>query len=139
MSPPPRWARPAAIRNPGSLLAGEGQFPWSASSDCWWNALRCPRRAAGTGPVPCLDHGRAVWRQPVTGAQLAAEIARDAVRTFAVPTVERIRKCGSDNCYLTYLDTSRPGRRRWCSMQRCGNRHKVAEFRHRQTSQGEPS
>jgi len=87
--------------------------------------------AAGAGPVLRLAGGRAVWRQPVTGAQLAAEIARDAVLTFAEPTVGRIRKCGADNCYLIYLDTSRPGRRRWCSMQRCGNRHKIHEFRHR--------
>jgi predicted RNA-binding Zn ribbon-like protein len=87
--------------------------------------------AAGRPPVPRLDGGRATWREPVTGAQIAAAIARDAVRTFAEPTVGRIRKCGADNCYLMYVDTSRPGRRRWCSMQRCGNRHKVKEFRER--------
>ncbi|HEU4423620.1 MAG TPA: ABATE domain-containing protein [Pilimelia sp.] len=87
--------------------------------------------AAGAGPVPRLERGRAVWLRPVTGAQFAAEIARDAVRTFADPDVARVRKCGAPDCYLIYVDTSRPGRRRWCSMQRCGNRHKVAEFRHR--------
>uniref|UniRef100_UPI0028119726 CGNR zinc finger domain-containing protein n=1 Tax=Streptomyces sp. TaxID=1931 RepID=UPI0028119726 len=25
----------------------------------------------------------------------------------------------------------RPGRRRWCSMERCGNRHKVRAYRSR--------
>ncbi|MDI5982688.1 CGNR zinc finger domain-containing protein, partial [Amycolatopsis magusensis] len=30
------------------------------------------------------------------------------------------------------LDTSRPGNRRWCSMQRCGNRNKVKAYRERQ-------
>jgi predicted RNA-binding Zn ribbon-like protein len=87
--------------------------------------------AAGAGPVPQLVGSRVAWRQPVTGGQLAVEIARDAVHTFTEPTRARIRKCGADNCYLIYLDTSRPGRRRWCSMQRCGNRHKVTEFRQR--------
>ncbi|WP_235492647.1 MULTISPECIES: CGNR zinc finger domain-containing protein [unclassified Leifsonia] len=28
-----------------------------------------------------------------------------------------------------YVDTSRAGTRRWCSMQRCGNRAKVRKFR----------
>jgi predicted RNA-binding Zn ribbon-like protein len=32
-----------------------------------------------------------------------------------------------------FYDTSRPGNRRWCSMQRCGNRHKVGNYRTRHT------
>jgi predicted RNA-binding Zn ribbon-like protein len=53
------------------------------------------------------------------------------VLTFAEPAVQRVRQCSADNCLIVYLDTSRPGRRRWCAMQRCGNRHKVAEHRAR--------
>ena len=41
----------------------------------------------------------------------------------------RIRECSADDCRLVYLDTSRSGTRRWCSMQRCGNRAKVRTFR----------
>ena len=43
----------------------------------------------------------------------------------------RLRQCAGDNCALLFLDTSRPGKRRWCSMERCGNRNKVREFRSR--------
>jgi predicted RNA-binding Zn ribbon-like protein len=89
--------------------------------------------ASGEALVPQLD-GRAhrvTWRTPVSGRQIAAEIARDAVRTFSQPTVERVRVCSAHNCYLMYVDTSRPGQRRWCSMQRCGNRSKVREYRKR--------
>ncbi|HYN95581.1 MAG TPA: CGNR zinc finger domain-containing protein [Pilimelia sp.] len=93
--------------------------------------------ARGAGPVPQLVGGRATWRRPVTGGQLAAEIARDAVRTFAEPTVRRLRRCAAPNCALAYVDTSRPGNRRWCSMQRCGNRHKVAGFRQRHGAEEE--
>jgi predicted RNA-binding Zn ribbon-like protein len=39
--------------------------------------------------------------------------------------------CEGDDCYLMFFDTSRPGNRRWCSMQRCGNRHKVGAYRSR--------
>ena len=35
-----------------------------------------------------------------------------------------------------FLDTSRAGRRRWCSMATCGNRQKVAAYRRRRTPSG---
>jgi predicted RNA-binding Zn ribbon-like protein len=88
--------------------------------------------AGGAPPVPRIGvDGAHTWRQPVTGAQLAAAIARDAVRTLTPPIAARVRMCGADNCALIYLDTSRPGRRRWCSMERCGNRAKVRGHRAR--------
>ena len=90
--------------------------------------------AAYAGVVPQLDPvtREVVWRDPVSARQLIAEIARDAVATFAEPNIRRIRQCSAPNCYLVYLDTSRPGQRRWCSMQRCGNRKKVTDYRQRQ-------
>jgi predicted RNA-binding Zn ribbon-like protein len=89
--------------------------------------------AAAPGVTPQVDPAtaRLVWRPPVTAAQLVAELARDAVATFSAPTVDRVRKCADPRCALLYLDTSRPGRRRWCSMQRCGNRSKIFEYRQR--------
>jgi predicted RNA-binding Zn ribbon-like protein len=95
--------------------------------------------AAGAGVVPQIDPatGQRTWRRPVTGAQLVVEFARDAVATFSEPTVHRIRMCAADACYLIYLDTSRPGRRRWCSMQRCGNRAKATGYRTRRRPGGE--
>ncbi|MFF8813943.1 CGNR zinc finger domain-containing protein [Streptomyces pactum] len=88
--------------------------------------------AAGPPLVPELTgDGERAWVRPVTAAQLLATVARDAVDLFSGPYADRIRECGSDNCYLIFVDTSRPGRRRWCSMQRCGNRHKVRALRAR--------
>jgi predicted RNA-binding Zn ribbon-like protein len=89
--------------------------------------------AAAPGVTPQVDPStaRLVWRPPVTAAQLVAELARDAVATFSAPTVDRVRKCANPRCALLYLDTSRPGRRRWCSMRRCGNRNKILEYRQR--------
>jgi predicted RNA-binding Zn ribbon-like protein len=45
----------------------------------------------------------------------------------------RIRKCA--NCVLHFYDTSEKGTRRWCSMQMCGNRFKVAAYSARQHRQ----
>jgi predicted RNA-binding Zn ribbon-like protein len=89
--------------------------------------------ACGEALVPRLDgrRQRMTWGKPISGRQIAVEIARDAVRTFSEPTVARLRMCAAQNCSLMYLDTSRPGTRRWCSMQRCGNRSKVREYRRR--------
>ena len=63
--------------------------------------------------------------------QALSTVARDAVATFGPELRARIRKCSADDCELVYLDTSRSGNRRWCSMQRCGNRAKVRAHRAR--------
>jgi predicted RNA-binding Zn ribbon-like protein len=40
-----------------------------------------------------------------------------------------LRRCANhDSCVLLFLDTSRSRTRRWCSMELCGNRSKVAAF-----------
>ncbi|WP_405644519.1 CGNR zinc finger domain-containing protein [Streptomyces uncialis] len=76
------------------------------------------------------DGGRA-WASGATGGQLLSTVARDAVELFGGPHGDRVRECATDNCALLFVDTSRPGRRRWCSMERCGNRHKVRTHRAR--------
>ena len=81
-----------------------------------------PRLAGGA-----LQAGRTDPR----AAQALSTIARDAVALFSGATPGRIRNCDADDCDIVYLDTSRAGNRRWCSMQRCGNRHKVRAHRAR--------
>jgi predicted RNA-binding Zn ribbon-like protein len=41
----------------------------------------------------------------------------------------RIRKC--ESCVVHFFDTSKKGSRRWCSMNICGNRLKVAAYQRR--------
>ena len=70
---------------------------------------------------------------PARGAVRAAmsTIARDAVELFGGPHAARIRECAAPDCSGLFLDASRAGRRRWCSMAACGNRTKVAAYRTR--------
>ncbi|WP_435836086.1 CGNR zinc finger domain-containing protein [Streptomyces anulatus] len=77
------------------------------------------------------------WAPGGTGAGLLSTVARDAVELFTGAFAHRIRTCGADGCRLLFVDTSRPGRRRWCSMERCGNRHKVRAHRARLTAADE--
>jgi predicted RNA-binding Zn ribbon-like protein len=71
------------------------------------------------------------WARPVTVEAALSTLARELIEILAGPLAERVRECGGDNCGLVFVDTSRSGARRWCSMERCGNRHKVRAFRER--------
>ncbi|MEU4179340.1 ABATE domain-containing protein [Streptomyces sp. NPDC026589] len=75
--------------------------------------------------------GNREWAPGGTGTGLLSTVARDAVELFTGAFAHRIRTCGAHGCRLLFVDTSRPGRRRWCSMERCGNRHKVRTHRAR--------
>ena len=64
------------------------------------------------------------------------ELARGAIELVAGPELPRIRDCADPSCSLMFIDHSPPGRRRWCSMERCGNRAKTKSYRRR--SRGAP-
>lgn len=65
---------------------------------------------------------------------LLAAIARSAAELIAEGATSRFRVCSNPDCGLFFYDTSRTRRRRWCSMSRCGNRHKVAAFSRRHSA-----
>lgn len=90
------------------------------------------RLAAEPPAAPQLQAaGGITWSTGGVTALLAA-VARDGVELLGGPLAERIRGCAGEGCALLFVDTSRSGRRRWCSMTGCGNKAKVAEFRRRQ-------
>ncbi|TWB12843.1 putative RNA-binding Zn ribbon-like protein [Nitrospirillum amazonense] len=65
-----------------------------------------------------------------------ATVAREAVHLFGGAATAHIRQCQSPTCTLFFVDTSRAGDRRWCSMKGCGTKAKVAEFRRRRREGG---
>jgi predicted RNA-binding Zn ribbon-like protein len=91
--------------------------------------------AATPDVPPVLAGGR---RQAGAGrirvGQTLSTLARDAVALFAGEGASRIRRCAAEDCGFVFHDESRTGTRRWCSMQRCGNRAKVRAFRQRTAS-----
>jgi predicted RNA-binding Zn ribbon-like protein len=106
----------------GDLVAGR---PVAAADRAAINAA-----AAWPPPVPVLAAGgAAAVAGPVTTTQALSALARDAVDLFGGPLAGRIRVCAADDCGLLFVDQSRPGARRWCSMQRCGNLAKVRRHR----------
>ena len=56
-----------------------------------------------------------------------SSIARLTIELLTGDELRRVRQCAG--CSLLFLDRSRPGHRKWCSMDRCGNRSKTARYR----------
>lgn len=94
------------------------------------------RAAAGPPLVPTLaaDGTTEEWAPPVRATQALSMLAREMIELLSGPLSGRIRECASDNCPLIFVDSSRPGARRWCAMERCGNRHKLRALRTRRAT-----
>jgi predicted RNA-binding Zn ribbon-like protein len=86
-------------------------------------------------PVPALLQKRdgKVIREIVfelrRPADLWAPIADAAADLLAETELSRLRKC--ESCVVHFFDTSKKGSRRWCSMNICGNKLKVAAYQKR--------
>lgn len=57
-----------------------------------------------------------------------APIARSVAELIAEGPQAPVRKCGNPRCPLYFYDISRNQKRRWCSMESCGNQAKVRSF-----------
>jgi predicted RNA-binding Zn ribbon-like protein len=82
------------------LVARDGQLAWSWA----WTESRSP-------------FDRVVW-----------PVVKSAADRLASPGAADIRECASSTCTWLFVDQSRTKRRRWCSMQTCGNRAKARRF-----------
>jgi predicted RNA-binding Zn ribbon-like protein len=101
------------------------------------DAIAVINRAAAVPPlVPELTGGGTIsrWAAPVRATQALSTLAREMAGLLSGPLSGRIRECAGDNCPLVFVDSSRPGARRWCSMERCGNRHKLRAHRARRAT-----
>ena len=100
-------------------------------------AVATINRAAAVAPLRPRARRRrheAGWAPPVRATQALSTLAREMIELLSGPLAERIRECASDNCPLVFVDSSRPGARRWCAMERCGNRHKLRALRARRAT-----
>ncbi len=84
-------------------------------------------------PVVLLRPGgrHKVVLEEVDAAASLSVVARDAIDLFSGPHIGRLHVCAGLDCELLFLDRSPSGRRRWCSMKRCGERVASASYRQR--------
>jgi predicted RNA-binding Zn ribbon-like protein len=94
------------------------------------------RPALGDRLVP-TPSGLRAEPLPGTASEALARIAREAVRLLGGPDADRVKECERPECSLLFLDETQSGRRRWCSMERCGNLAKTAGYRARRRSRPE--
>jgi predicted RNA-binding Zn ribbon-like protein len=90
------------------------------------------RWAAQPPPVTALHvtpAGLRAQRVSATVPSLLGLIAADAVAVLGSDDAARVRECANPGCSLLFLDTSRAGARRWCSMSACGSRDKMQRYR----------
>jgi len=115
----------------------------------WWEG-RPPRRglcdqlnrALARDPrYPRLTRrGRAVAAQSAgIGTaldRLYADVAASVAAMLSEDDPRRYRRCANPACVLMFYDESKPGTRRWCSMQTCGGQAKARAFKRRSRREG---
>jgi predicted RNA-binding Zn ribbon-like protein len=97
------------------------------------NILQHEVRAAQTMRVLVAEAGGFAWHwragDPDTITHRIAFAAADLLTSSAL---SRVHVCPGENCAWLFLDTSRSGRRLWCSEETCGTRNRVRRWRSRQ-------
>ncbi|MBC9714906.1 ABATE domain-containing protein [Streptomyces sp. TRM66268-LWL] len=112
-----------AIYRIGSAIAA-GKRPDSKD-------VRILNKAASSGQAKAaLEQGRAQWHLTDTApvGDALGVLATDAIHLLGGPDRHRVKNCEGPGCAGLYLDTSRAGNRRWCSMNTCGNKVKKARL-----------
>ena len=79
------------------------------------------------------------WRIAVkpTAPGILAPVLWSAADLLVGPDSARLRECANHRCLWLFLDDSKNGSRRWCSMQMCGNRAKAQRHYLRQKGESE--
>ncbi|MBL0899525.1 MAG: ABATE domain-containing protein [Reyranella sp.] len=66
-----------------------------------------------------------------TALALLAPVLWTAGDLLTGTRLDRVRRCANPECNYLFLDDSRAGKRRWCSMSSCGNRAKARRHYHK--------
>jgi len=90
--------------------------------------------ADGPNPADLAPTATLAALAPTAALAALAPIAVATARLLATADPHRLRTCAAADCAAWFLDTSKSGRRRWCSMERCGNRAKAARHRRRRAA-----
>ena len=99
---------------------------------------RLSRLASEAYQAASLDEeadGRLGWRwDPSRLASVRHVAIATAVELLSQSPTARLRQCPGDHCGWFFLDTTKRGNRRWCSMSECGQEAKTLRRRQRSTA-----
>lgn len=90
-------------------------------------------RSAGKRQLCCNDETvNWVWKTPRDDPdRVLGPVLLSAANLLVSPSRDQIRQCEGETCGWLFLDRSKAGTRRWCSMRDCGNRAKVRRYYHK--------
>ncbi|CAG9267784.1 CGNR zinc finger domain-containing protein [Burkholderia cepacia] len=78
--------------------------------------------------------GAYAWRIGGVGATLGALLSPvlwSAIDLLGGARLAKVKRCANDACQWLFIDDSKNGSRRWCSMSSCGNRAKAYRHYHK--------
>ncbi len=94
--------------------------------------LQCEACAAQEARFLVPDMTGYAWRWRTGNPDAVTHrIASAAADLLTSPALERVHVCPGEDCSWLFLDTSRSGRRIWCSEETCGTRNRVRRWRDR--------
>jgi predicted RNA-binding Zn ribbon-like protein len=153
-----RWARLAGLVSPRSVLSVKGSSLGAliVVREELYSTFRPVAVGSGVPPkglrslnqrlaeifwrrqvVRCVKGFTWAWDADVSEPEyLLGPILFDAADLLTSGRFTRIRQCADDMCGWLFVDRSQTGKRRWCSMSDCGNRHKAMRFYRRQQEKG---
>jgi predicted RNA-binding Zn ribbon-like protein len=87
--------------------------------------------------TPAASRYRLTPRPTTELDRILGPMVQTAAELLTSADIDRVRECDGRGCGWLFLDTSKAGRRRWCSMAICGNRAKAR--RHRESARSLPA
>lgn len=112
----------AAVQEVFGAVAGRAEIPAAA----WGQLRRAASAAVGAADLePRGDRAGPTWSIRDLDA-LAHPVAYAALELLTAGPLDRVRRCAG--CPWLYVDRSRNGRRRWCSMADCGTSAKMRRY-----------
>jgi predicted RNA-binding Zn ribbon-like protein len=112
------------------ILQGEARGTGAPAADLAYLNRILSTAGARRGLVPTVrGYGWSWLDGPAGPERLLWPIAFSAARLLEGPDLARLKTC--DGCGRLFLDASHNRSRRWCDMQGCGNRAKMARYRAR--------
>ena len=94
-------------------------------------------RSYPTTPLLSTDAGKVTLTRVSRGdatSSMLGPVAEAAASLLAEEDFSLVKQCEHPDCILWFYDRTKSHKRRWCSMARCGNRIKAAQFRKRSSA-----
>jgi predicted RNA-binding Zn ribbon-like protein len=144
------WARLAGLDPPPAPTAADLRRALDVRRDLY--AVFWAVSALAEPPADALERVHATYAEALTRARLVPSgegyawrparadavlwpVLASAVELLTSGALDRVKECENhEACGWLFLDTSRSGTRRWCSMSGCGSRAKMRRYRARQAA-----